>query len=311
MNKIPINTKAVGPAAMAMYTAQHKENVIQHKQADLLMQLQLSHNSVATYHLERLCYLLIAQTPKELKDKNLHFCYGANEVRRNARLILQDLKEYQAFIEKQLHNVRVGKDSELQGLSPHERYLRFSERVANTLEDSDEVLGKIIADLDRFLESRVPKYGDIHPADPIICTQMLKCMVLVSTSFAIWHRFTVACPLLRTSEMKIMDLYKPYLRLEKIFKRIRILNEKAKVIPYNFEKVFYSPEIHGKPDPKTGAWSGGITPRYRDAICSARFADRIILIRDGYDPHLRDEIVSLFDGMSGSCDVPKDMPDCQ
>jgi len=297
-----------GPAARAMYEAQSKENAIQHKQADLLVQLQISHNSIATYHLERLCYLLIAQTPKELKGKNLHFCYGGNEVRRNARLILDDLKEYQSFIEFQIHHVRVGKDSELQGLTPHEQYLRFAERVANALSESDDVLGKIVDDLDKFLDSRVPKYGDIHPADPIICTQMLKCMVLVSTSFAIWHRFQRACPLLRSNKLNVLNLYKPYLRLEKIFKRIRILNEKGKVIRYNFEKVFYSSEIHGKPDPKTGIWSGGITPRYRDAICSARFADRIILIRDGYDPHLRDEIDSLFDGMRGSCDVPKDMP---
>lgn len=290
---------------------QHNADVYNSGLMEVLMMLEIAHNSITLEYVKTLCRQLTAETPEQQEAVGVHHYYGKGGVKHICQLILKDIDEYDKVIQQMLQSVKTFEDNEYKDLTPHDRYMKFTCNMANALDDGDSILGNIIGQMKDYFIRHTPKYGDIKPMDPDVLQNLMLCFTLATIGRSFYDQICIGIPKYKNHGTQFLQMLTMTNRVIQLWCKVRFPNQYGQPLRYNRFKVMENPEFCGTKDPVDGFWKDGLMCRYRDALISTKLADRLMYLRDGVDYGWRNVRSSLFVHGVNTIDVPKDISDLQ
>lgn len=296
------------------FTPKYAANFLQHNAdihsaglMEVLMMIEIAHNSITLEHVRRLCRQLTAETPEQQQSVGVRHYYGSKGIKHICQLIEKDIDAYDKVITDMLRSVKTFDEGEYKDLNAHDRYMLFTQRIADTLDDSDSILGKLIQEMKDYFVRHTPKYGDIKPMDPEVLQNLMLCFLMVTIGSSFYDQICIGLPMYKHRATQFLKLQTLTNRVIQLWCKVEFPNQYGDPLRYNRLKVMENPEFSGEKD-ETGYYRNGIICRYRDALISTKFADRLMYMRDGVDYKWREMRPSLFKNGVQTIDVPKDMP---
>lgn len=254
--------------------------------------------------------------------------HGKDEVplaaRQDLRLITQECDRYDKLFEKTVRRAHL--------YSPYQDRTsdEYLSDTADMLDDSDSVLMHYIGDMEAIIERKVPKGGPTCPRDPALLKQLMKCTMLNAASIATYECNSRLEPyLVRYPQIEYMKLTRLQNLMDGLYRHITPLNKygqkmmvddgwirfkhrdtwlqvyREKIV-FNAYAILTDEKIMGNGSTSKGVITGGLLCDIRNSLYSSRFVDRLIITRDGYDPHIRDHCDSLLTNLTAdrSIEVP-------
>lgn len=314
-----VNNPTKTAAAMAMVKADELNKRLAVQNCEIMACIQSAWNSI-----------VIAEV-RQLVSNGMK-CYGRDEVplaaRQDLRLLGQECDIYDRKILQ-----TVSKASSLTKSKDRTREDYIAD-TADMLDDSDETLSHYLNEMDELIERKVPKGGPTCPRDPWLLKQLMRCTMLNAVGVAAYESNERIEPYLkRYPQIAYMKLTKIHNLLDNLYRHLTPVNKyghkmmiddgwlrikykdtwrdiyREKIV-FNAFAILTDEKIMGTGRNEKGVVTGGLLCNIRNSLYSARFVDRLIIKRDGYDPRLRDHCESLLTNLRGdrTIEVP-DAPD--
>lgn len=221
--------------------------------------------------------------------RRLRESHTENGLPRIYDLLERDMREYDKHL---IHVVNIAKDTK------QERF-DLQCRMADTLDESDELIKPYIEAIRNVIGERIPSAGQNCPVDRDLMADVMMCEIMLSISLSIYEHAIVQY----ANDMNfdigpnthIYGLRVPHARmLNHMLSRLRFKNQHGQTVRFNYTSARNSPAIMGTRDPATGCNHGSPVCDYRDAIFSTAFLDYYLLLRDGKDMKIRNITPTLF-----------------
>lgn len=243
---------------------QHRADNISRHQAEIYIMVMLCFNSIALAETMRLYdKLKSCRTPVDFLR------FGGKHL---ADMLIASIRDN----ERQINKVSLGGNDK-------DRVYDLNARLCNVLDDTDEILSDTVNSVNDYFHRACNAKTLSTPKSPEVVEALVRCVFWLNLSHTL-HKHIVndVCEILkRCDSYNFLSLGNVFVRVVKIADHmVRYDNPK-----FNATSVIQSKQLHPHIDTILGT------------ALSASFVDRIFVMRDGVDPHYRDNHKAIVTGV--------------
>jgi len=255
-----------------MYKERH-QSLIQN--AEIAMLIQSAVNSKALSWIMEFADAIIGSSDEEKRERfNIKRDYTRHGVKHDAEILVSYIRNYERTYARRMA-VGISEEKAFDDLC----------KIANAMDESDEILGNVMADLNQYLDKRIWAKTLSTPEDPQIVKHFCLSFLMVDFCAQLWDYWLHqgGLPFLKV-QYNHMGLAAMDSQLRKIADKIDWRDARTNgKLKFNIAGILKSKDLEK------------ILKDMQAILFSAAFVDRLIIARDGKDPHIRDHTKSILE----------------